>query len=106
MPAITNSTTGKVASRDVKTKLVYAAPGTKPGRRIIAPGDEFSTGEFESRDVTIRDARALDTKYDLDTQGFMLVSHTTKVSNIITYTLAMFNRLNQGNRFHQKRGHQ
>jgi hypothetical protein len=64
---------------DVVTKLTFITPTSKFNRRYVAPGEEVNTGVYEDRDVIVRDARAKTGEMTLDTNGFILIDHKSKV---------------------------
>jgi len=66
------------AGGDVLTKLAFVPEGTKVSVRFVAKGDAANTSKQEERDVTITDARN-NQDLTLDTAGFELVPHKTKV---------------------------
>jgi len=65
--------------RDVHTKLSYITPTSKFNRRYVAPGAEVNTGVYEEKDILIKDGRPERAKFTLDTSGFALIDHNSKV---------------------------
>jgi hypothetical protein len=64
--------------RDVVTTVKYIVPGSK-NQRYFSNGIEVNTGQYVDTPVVIHDARTEREKYTLDTAGFTLVEHTSKV---------------------------
>jgi hypothetical protein len=81
-----------MASRELSVLLNFITPTSKINRRYVAPNEALNTGSFEEKPVTIRDARTEKGKYTLDTSGFALADHETKVDTIPA-------TINQGNGF-------
>lgn len=71
--------TAATARRDVPATLSFIRPDSKLNRRYIAPMAEINTGLYEDKTVVIRDARPDREKFTLDTGGFVLLDHTSKV---------------------------
>jgi hypothetical protein len=65
----------------VNASLNYVTQKSKVNRRYVAPNAELNTGVYEAKSVNIDDARAERHRYTLETSGFTLVDHKTKVSN-------------------------
>ena len=72
------------ADGDVPTKLEFVLPTSHINVRVVAHGAEANTGKHEEKDVLIHDARIDPQNYTLDTSGFELVHHPTKVSRTHT----------------------
>jgi hypothetical protein len=67
-------------NRDVEATLSFITPTSKFNRRYVAPGEEINTGVYEDKKVIIQDARPNKDKYKLDTNGFSLLQHRSKVT--------------------------
>lgn len=68
----------------VEASLTYLTPMTdKPVYYIheVPPGLPQHSGSFESRKVTIQNARSLAQEFSLDREGFALVNHQSAVQN-------------------------
>lgn len=52
----------------------------------MSAGAEVSTGKYETRKVHVHDARPERDKFTLDTTGFQLVKHESKVSFSVSMT--------------------
>ena len=80
---------GRTARRAAGSGAVTAAltylvdTGEKPiNYPSVGGGEEsHSTGRYESRDVTIRDGRAMAGRFSLDREGFVLMRHDTAVTD-------------------------
>jgi hypothetical protein len=68
---------------DVPTKMAFVEEAAKVNIRFVAKGAEANTGKQEERDVTIKDARNKE-DLKLDTAGFELIHHESKVSSILS----------------------
>ncbi|MGH8259663.1 MAG: CmcJ/NvfI family oxidoreductase, partial [Steroidobacteraceae bacterium] len=66
-------------ARSVEAQIVYVAPGSFINRRFVAPGVEHNTGRYESHVVPVRDARPIAAHFALDTHGFQLLPHRSRV---------------------------
>jgi hypothetical protein len=66
-------------ARDVSAILSFITPTSKFNRRYVAPGQEVNTGVYEDKNVVIQDGRQEPSKFSLDTNGFALVDHKSKV---------------------------
>jgi hypothetical protein len=66
-------------ARDVSAILSFITPTSKFNRRYVAPGHEVNTGVYEDKNVVIQDGRQERAKFSLDTNGFALVDHKSKV---------------------------
>jgi hypothetical protein len=69
------------AVHSVDTELFYLAPGSFVNRRFVSAGEEVNTGQYQAYPVKIHDGRALQHQFDLDTHGFLLADHTSKVDD-------------------------
>lgn len=65
--------------REVTATLSFIRPDSKFNRRYIAPMAELNTGVYEDKTVVIKDARPNRDSFTLDTGGFVLLDHTSKV---------------------------
>jgi hypothetical protein len=63
----------------VNATLNFISPSSHFNRRYFAPGAEVNTGVYEEHAVIIQDARKERDKFTLDTAGFALVDHESKV---------------------------
>jgi hypothetical protein len=63
----------------VNATLNFISPTSDFNRRYFVPGDEINTGVYEPHDVIINDARGSQDDFTLDTAGFTLVHHESKV---------------------------
>ena len=63
------------AMTSVQGELHYLDPGSTVLRRFTPPGASANTGRYESHVVAIRDGRALQDTFRMDTQGFEIVAH-------------------------------
>jgi hypothetical protein len=61
--------------------LEYVSPHCKVYRRFVCPAREVNTGRCEEHKVTIRNARLAEEKLSLETSGFCMVRHDTKVTD-------------------------
>ncbi|MAD81449.1 MAG: hypothetical protein CL912_00665 [Deltaproteobacteria bacterium] len=76
----------ELGPKDRIGSLDYIKPISKLNRRYVGPGAEFNTGQYESRDVTIRDGRQVQDKFAINKTGFFLASHNSEV-NIVFYQI-------------------
>lgn len=65
----------------VTASLNYLDPDSKNFARFVAPGAEVNTAEYRSYDVDIRDGRAIAERFDIDVNGFELVSHASAMTD-------------------------
>ena len=63
----------------VETTIDYLVPTSRINRRFWAPGRELNTGVYQSYPVTIRNARLAPEPFTLDTHGFCLARHESRV---------------------------
>lgn len=63
----------------VEADITYLAPGSFINRRFVAPAREVNTGEYLPYKVTIRDARARQADFSLESHGFTLLKHRSAV---------------------------
>ncbi|MGH6989363.1 MAG: CmcJ/NvfI family oxidoreductase [Stellaceae bacterium] len=73
--------TRDAAGASVEGVLNYVAPDCRESRRFVFPGNEVNTGRFVPHRVTIRNARRASTRPTLDTMGFELFGHKSRVQN-------------------------
>jgi hypothetical protein len=66
-------------SASIHASFEYASPESRINRRFVCPGREVNTGKCEEYDVVIHNARLADEVFVLETHGFQLVKHHTKV---------------------------
>lgn len=64
---------------DREATMEYIRPDSKMNRRYMAAGAEINTGKYETRNVLVHDIRQEKDKYTLDTVGFQLLDHESKV---------------------------
>ncbi len=67
--------------RSVAAQIVYVAPGSFINRRFVAPAVEHNTGRFEAHTVTVRDGRSIAGHFTLDTHGFVLTAHRSRIAD-------------------------
>ncbi|MEJ2089689.1 MAG: CmcJ/NvfI family oxidoreductase [Gammaproteobacteria bacterium] len=67
----------------VDTELMYLAPGSFVNRRFVCQGQEVNTGRYEPYPVRIRDARPLRDEFTLDSHGFVLADHESRVQDFL-----------------------
>ena len=65
----------------VETSIHYLVPTSRINRRFWAPGAELNTGVYAAYPVTIRNARLAGEAIALDTHGFCLGRHRTRVAD-------------------------
>ena len=61
--------------------LNYVAPDSLINRRFVFPGDEVNTGRFEPHRVTIANARTATPRPTLDSHGFELFRHRSRLTD-------------------------
>src|SRR5512145_661177 len=66
---------------ELQASITYLVPTSRINRRFWAPGAELNTGVYAPHPVTIRNARLADEAIDLDTHGFCLAHHRTRVTD-------------------------
>jgi hypothetical protein len=71
----------RMAGDTVEATLNYVAPDTPFSRRFCFPGDEVNTGKFVPHRVKIRNARIAPERPALDTHGFELFRHKSRVKD-------------------------
>lgn len=65
----------------VETNIDYLIPTSRINRRFWAPGKEYNTGVYQSYPVTVRNAREAGHEFTLDTHGFTIAKHATRVTD-------------------------
>lgn len=75
------SVTKSGATDAIETTIDYLVPSSRINRRFWAPGKEYNTGTYQPYPVTIRNARRSAEPIALDSHGFMLGEHVSKVSD-------------------------
>jgi len=68
-----------LSAHDVSAKVSFISPTSKFNRRYIAPSVEVNTGVYETHTLQIKDARPEREKFTLETSGFQLADHVSKV---------------------------
>ncbi|KAH7413099.1 hypothetical protein BKA64DRAFT_345020 [Cadophora sp. MPI-SDFR-AT-0126] len=76
-----NIRASELGSKDRIGSLDYIKPTSKLNRRYVAPGAEINTGQYESRNVIIRDGRNIQAKFAINKTGFFLANHHSKVND-------------------------
>lgn len=69
------------ASEAVETRIDYLVPTSRINRRFWAPGAELNTGVYDSYSVTVRNARLAPEPFTLDTHGFTLSRHRSRIAD-------------------------
>lgn len=67
----------------IQTELVYLSPGSHVNRRFVSQGQEVNTGKYEPYPVHISDGRPLKAQFTLDTHGFVLAHHVSRVADFM-----------------------
>jgi hypothetical protein len=65
--------------RTVEARITYLVPGSAVNRRFVAPGAEVNTGTYAPYSVRVRDGRSIKDQFSLDTHGFVLAEHHSRV---------------------------
>lgn len=65
----------------VEATVDYLTPGSRINRRYVAPGAELNTGSYAPHTVFIRNGRPVQGALGLDTQGFVLATQPSLVTN-------------------------
>jgi hypothetical protein len=65
----------------IDTGLEYVMPDAPVYRRFVCPSREVNTGKCREHPVTIRNARPAGEAFTLDSAGFQLVRHHTRVTD-------------------------
>ena len=65
----------------IEADITYLAPGSFINRRFVAPAREVNTGDYLPYKVTIRDARARQGDFTLESHGFTLLEHQSAVQD-------------------------
>jgi hypothetical protein len=68
-------------ARTVTAQINYLLPGPPVNRRFVSAGVEVNTGRYGPFEVTIRDGRAINRHFTLDTHGFVLANHRSAVED-------------------------
>lgn len=68
---------------DRQARMEYIMPDSKMNRRYMAAGEEVNTGKYETKTVLVHDARPEISSLTLDTTGFQLLRHESKVSSAL-----------------------
>ena len=66
--------------RDIPTTVKYLVPGSK-NQRYFSKGIEVNIGQYEDVSVLVNDARPYRDECTLETSGFTLADHKSKVDN-------------------------
>lgn len=69
------------APEAVDTRIDYLIPTSRINRRFWAPGAELNTGVYDSYPVRIRNARLSPEPITLDTHGFCLARHESRIAD-------------------------
>jgi len=64
--------------RDIPTTVKYLVPGSK-NERYFSKGIEVNIGQYEDVSVLVQDARPFRDECTLETSGFTLADHKSKV---------------------------
>lgn len=75
------NTQSEIATGGVEAEIFYLAHDSKLNRRFVAPGVDINTGRFEPHRVLIRDGRAVQNQFSLDTHGFTLAAHRSAIAD-------------------------
>lgn len=75
-------------ARDVTTRVQYLAEGSK-NQRYFSKGIEVNIGDYKDTEVIVKDARPVRNEYTLETAGFELVGHKSKVSYTLSKVLTI-----------------
>jgi hypothetical protein len=67
--------------RTIEAQINYLVPGSTVNRRFVAPGAEVNTGIYKAYTVMIRDGRTVKDRFTLDTHGFVLAEHASRVAD-------------------------
>jgi hypothetical protein len=66
----------------VRSSMSFILPTSDFNRRYMAPSQEVNTGVYQEHTVVVRDARPEASKFTLDTSGFTLAKHKSKVCSL------------------------
>lgn len=80
VPMVTAATVAN--NRDVSATLKFISPTSKSNRRYVAPSQEAFTGEYEDKKVIIKDARPGRSDFSVETSGFALLDHKSRVFHL------------------------
>ena len=67
---------------DIDTVMIFPTGKSKIHRRYVTPGAEKNTSIDEASPVHVCDARPIQNEIKIDTYGFQLVQHQSKVPNL------------------------
>ena len=67
--------------RSVEAEINYLLPGPDINRRFVSAGVEVNTGSYGPFRVRVRDGRAIKQHFTLDTHGFTLADHVSRVKD-------------------------
>jgi hypothetical protein len=76
-----NATSKELPAHAVEADLFYLAPDSTLNRRFVAPGIDVNTGRFEPHRVLIHNARPVQDQFTLDTHGFTIAPHRSRVAD-------------------------
>ena len=76
-----SATSPELTANAVEADLLYLAPDSTLNRRFVAPGIDENTGRFEPHRVLIRNGRPVQDQFTLDTHGFTLARHHSRVAD-------------------------
>lgn len=68
-------------ARSIGTRINYLLPGPDTNRRFVSAGIEVNTGNYGPFNVKMRDGRAINTHFTLNTHGFLLAQHRSSVND-------------------------
>jgi hypothetical protein len=68
-------------ARSTRTLIRYLADGSYVNRRFVSPGEEYSTGQYEDHEVSVRDARDMRKRIGLNSHGFVLADHVSGIAD-------------------------
>jgi hypothetical protein len=67
---------------DIDSVMMFVTGKSKIHRRYVTPGAERNTSIDEPSPVHVRDARPIQNEMKLDTYGFQLIHHESKVFSV------------------------
>jgi len=67
-----------MSPHDVATTVQYLIPGST-NERYFSKGIEVNIGQYEDKNIVVKDARPIRDQYTLETAGFQLVDHKSNV---------------------------
>ena len=68
-------------STTVNAMFEYMSPDSKVNRRFVCPSREVNTGKCEQYETVIRNARLAGEDFTLESHGFQMVEHHTRVKD-------------------------